>query len=160
MDSLLDLMNTSTGTAGHAGDSNGNAANSDSVDVDNSPSVSGQSGTANTAVKQASMKSNGISQGGRHEISPDQDGGLSDMDKHAVNRHEGPDRTGPDVAAVGKPESDTAKTAGSDAPSRDADNGNHTAQTAETGSGQTGAAADARAGKKKHNKGKKKKKGK
>ena len=156
MVSPLDLMNLSIGTAGHAGDNNGTAANGDSKGVDNSLGMSEESGTANTAAKEASRKSNGKSHRGGHDSSPDQEGGRSDMGTHAVITHEGPAGSGPNVA--GQPEFDTAKTAGSESEEGNAGNGHHAAQMAETGTAQKGtAASDAGAGKKKHIKGKKKK---
>lgn len=157
VDPSPNLMTLSIGTAGHAGDNNGTAANGDSKRVDNSPKTSEESGTANTAAKGASRKGNGKSHGGGHDSSPE--GSHSDMGVHAVITHEGPAGIGPNVAA--KPESDTAKTAGRELEDGDADNGHHAAQMAETGTAQKGTAAnDAGAVKKKHNKGKKKKKNK
>ena len=150
----------SIGLAGQAGDDKKTAANGDSKDLSNSLNLNGKSGTASSAVKEASSKGNGISsttgQGGVHHAFPNQEGTCSGKGQHAVTTQDGPAGSGPTVTVTGKAESDTAKTAESDSEDRVADNGHqNAAPMAETGTAQKG--ADAGAGKKKHNKGKKKK---
>ena len=163
---LIDFTNMSIGLAGQAGVDNGTAANGDSKDLSNSLNLNGKSGTASSAVKEASSKGNGISstsaQGGGHHAFPNQEGAHSDKGQHAGTMQDGPAGSSPTVTVTGKAESDTAKTAGSDSEDRDAETGHHdAAQVVETGIAQKGAAAaDVGAGKKKHNKGKKKKRGK
>ena len=139
----FEFMKLSSVPADAAVGGNGNAATGDNKASSNSPSQGDQ---PSTEVKEASSTGNSS---------------HSKKGQHAGAMQEGPAGNSPGAAGVANLESGISKTTGDEAEGRDADDGHqHAAQAAETGTAQGGTAtADAGAGKK-HNKGRKKKKGK